>query len=92
MIQITICPSCGSDKIKKMQHDWTGKFQGRSYTVPSLEFYECPDCGERIYDRQAIRRIETYRICDLKTPHFNGGDEKSLGEAHFVLDFYKRRY
>ena len=60
MIQITICPSCGSDKIKKMQHDWTGEFQGRSYTVPSLEFYECPDCGERIYDGQAIRRIETY--------------------------------
>jgi len=60
VIQITICPSCGSDKIKKMQHDWTGKFQGRSYTVPSLEFYECPDCGERIYDRQAIRRIEAH--------------------------------
>jgi len=31
-----------------------------------------------------------YRICDLKTPHFNGGDEKSLREARFVLDFLHR--
>jgi len=60
MIRITICPSCGSDKIKKVRQDWTGKFQGQVYTVPTLEFYECPDCGERIYDRQAMRRIEAY--------------------------------
>ena len=60
MIQITICPSCGSDRIKRVQQDWTSKFQSQSYAVPSLEFYECPDCGERIYDRQAMRRIEAY--------------------------------
>ena len=60
MIQITICPSCGSDGIKRVQQDWTSKFQGQSYTVPSLEFYECPNCGERIYDRQAMRRIEAH--------------------------------
>ncbi len=58
MIEITICPTCGSDQIKRVQRDWTGKFQGQTYTVPSLEFYECPVCGERIYDRQAMRRIE----------------------------------
>jgi YgiT-type zinc finger domain-containing protein len=60
MTQITICPSCGSDRIKRVQQDWTGKSQGQSYTVPSLDFYECPDCGERIYDRQAMRRIEAH--------------------------------
>lgn len=60
MIQITICPSCGSDRIKKVQKDWTGKFRGQFYTIPSLEFYECSDCSEKIYDRQAMRRIETY--------------------------------
>jgi YgiT-type zinc finger domain-containing protein len=58
MITITICPTCGSDKIKKVQRDWTDEFQGQSYTVPALEFWECPNCGERIYDREAMRRIE----------------------------------
>jgi YgiT-type zinc finger domain-containing protein len=47
-----------SGNIKKVTEDWTGHFQGQSYTVPSLEFYECTDCGERIYDRQAMRKIE----------------------------------
>ena len=60
MIEITICPSCASNRIKPVRQDWTGKFQGQSYTVPSLEFYECPDCGERIYDRKAMRRIEAH--------------------------------
>ena len=59
MLMITICPSCGSDKIKKVQKDWVGQFHDQSYTVPALEFYECPDCGEKIYDRQAMRKIET---------------------------------
>jgi hypothetical protein len=28
------------------------------YTVENLEFYECPDCKERVYDREAMRAIE----------------------------------
>jgi len=58
MLRITICPSCGSDRIKPLCRDWIGKFRGQSYTVPELEFYECPDCGEKVYDRQAMQRIE----------------------------------
>ncbi|RLC20578.1 MAG: hypothetical protein DRI57_04485 [Deltaproteobacteria bacterium] len=57
-IILTFCPSCGSDKITKLRENWTGNFQGRAYSVPSLEFYECPDCGEKIYDRLAMRKIE----------------------------------
>ena len=60
MIQIRVCPSCGGDKIKRVQQDWTGKFQSQSYTVPLLEFYECPACGEKIYDREAMQKIESY--------------------------------
>jgi len=58
--QLTIktCPTCGSAKIKKVNKDWKGEYHGRSYSVRSLCFYECPDCGERVYDRDAIRRIE----------------------------------
>ncbi len=58
MIRITICPTCGSDKIKKVRRKWTGKVQGKTYTVPDLEYYECPHCGEKVYDREAMRKIE----------------------------------
>jgi YgiT-type zinc finger domain-containing protein len=60
MIKITICPTCGSKKIKRLKRDWVDEFQGQTYTVPDLEFHECPDCGERIYDPEAMRKIEAY--------------------------------
>ena len=68
MIQITVCPSCGGGNIKKVKQDWNGEFRGKPYTVPALEFYECPDCGERIYDREAMRKLEVHspafvRVC-----------------------------
>lgn len=60
MIKITSCPTCGSKKIKKVQKNLMRSFQGQTYTVPNLEFHECPDCGERLYDRDAMRKIEAH--------------------------------
>jgi YgiT-type zinc finger domain-containing protein len=60
MLKITTCPSCGSNKIKKVRRSWTGTFKDRTYRVPSLQYYECPDCGERVYDRDAMREIEAH--------------------------------
>jgi len=57
-LKIKICPTCGGEKIKKVRRNLMGRFAGRSYAVPSLEFYECPDCGEKVYDREAMRKIE----------------------------------
>jgi YgiT-type zinc finger domain-containing protein len=59
-MKITICPNCGSDEIKKVRRNWMGKSQGKTYSVPALEFYECPSCGERVYEPRAIRKIESY--------------------------------
>jgi YgiT-type zinc finger domain-containing protein len=58
MIDITECPSCGSAKIRKVRRRWTGIYDGDAYCVDHLEFYECPDCMERIYDPKAMRAIE----------------------------------
>ena len=60
MFKITICPSCGSNKIKRVRKNWIGEFKGQTYTVPNLDFHVCEDCGEKIYDREAMRKIETH--------------------------------
>jgi YgiT-type zinc finger domain-containing protein len=57
-MNITNCPSCGSAKIKKVRRKWSGDYQGQRYVVEHLEFYECPDCDERVYDPEAMRAIE----------------------------------
>lgn len=66
MLTITVCPSCGSKKIKRVRREWTGEYEGQSYTVPRLEFHECPDCGEKVYDREAMRQIESHSPAFLK--------------------------
>ena len=60
--QLTIqtCPNCGSEQITKVCRDWIGKYRGKPYTVPKLEFYECPVCHERVFDSEAIAKIREY--------------------------------
>ncbi len=41
-----------------MCRNWTGEYQGQPYSVENLRFHECPDCGEKVYDREAMRAIE----------------------------------
>ena len=57
-IKLSVCPSCSSRKLKKVRKTVSGTRQGKRYSVPAVEFYECPDCGERIYDPTAMRQIE----------------------------------
>lgn len=60
MTLLTICPTCGSDKVKKVRRKWTSKFHGQTYSVPKLAFHECPACGEKVYDLKAMRKIEAH--------------------------------
>jgi YgiT-type zinc finger domain-containing protein len=59
-ITIKICPTCGSDKIKQTNRNWRAEYRGHKYSVPDLKYYECPDCGEKIYNREAMRKIEAH--------------------------------
>ena len=58
MIKITTCPTCGSKKIKRVRKNETFEYKGQPYTVRGLEFEECPDCGERLYDSEAMQKIQ----------------------------------
>jgi hypothetical protein len=33
---------------------------GKSFVAPAVQLYECPVCGEKIYDREAMRLIESH--------------------------------
>jgi len=68
MLDITTCPSCGSGRIRRVRRKWTGEYRGVRYTVPALEYHECPDCGERVYDRQAMRKIEAHSPAFTRPP------------------------
>lgn len=61
MEKLTQCPTCASPKIKPVRRTWVGTSGGRTYKVPNLRFYECPDCGERVFDPEAVDRIEAHR-------------------------------
>ena len=58
MTKLRACPTCGSRGIKIIQKTVTRQFEGERYTIPDLEFQECPRCGEKIYDREAMRQIQ----------------------------------
>jgi len=58
--RLATCPTCESNKIKKVRRRWAGKFHGQTYSVPELVFYECHSCGEKVYDREAMRKIEAH--------------------------------
>ncbi len=58
--QIKTCPTCGSDKIKRVVRDITRQYKGKTYTVPKVGFYDCPNCGEKVYDHEAMLKIRAY--------------------------------
>jgi YgiT-type zinc finger domain-containing protein len=55
---IRACPTCGSAAIREVFENWKGEFKGQRYVVPKLRFFACPACGERVYPREAMRRIQ----------------------------------
>jgi YgiT-type zinc finger domain-containing protein len=57
-MDIRTCPSCGSKKIRKVRGRISREYEGLKYSVPDVEYYECPDCGERIYGIEAVRKIQ----------------------------------
>ncbi len=57
-LRIKNCPTCGSDQIRLVVRDLERQYKGFAYRVPSVEFYECPVCGERIFDHETMSKIE----------------------------------
>ena len=61
MLQIRTCPTCGSKGIHHVRRAVMRTVRGKSYRVPGVVLHECPDCGEKLYGREAMRKLESYR-------------------------------
>ena len=59
-LKITRCPTCDSPRIRRVRKSLRRTWKGQAYVVPNLEFEECLDCGERLFDHEAMRKIETH--------------------------------
>ena len=57
-LKIKECPVCDSPRIKKVRKNWTGESHGAKFHVSNLDYFECPDCHEKIYGPHALRRIQ----------------------------------
>jgi YgiT-type zinc finger domain-containing protein len=57
-MDIIHCPSCGSNKIRKYRGPVSREFEGEVYTAVDVTYHECPDCGERVYDSEAIDKMQ----------------------------------
>lgn len=70
-LQIKTCPTCGSDKIRRVARDIVRKYKEQTYTIPKVEFYDCPNCGEKVYDREAMLKIKAYSPACHKNERIN---------------------
>lgn len=55
---VSHCPTCGSPAIRKVRGTWAGTYEGKAYSVKAVEYYSCPQCEEKVYPPEAMRRIQ----------------------------------
>ena len=57
---LTIKPRRSRRTTRRLPTEECGRevHEGRNYTVNNLEFHECSDCKEQVYDGEAMRAIE----------------------------------
>jgi YgiT-type zinc finger domain-containing protein len=58
MLTIKTCPTCGSKDIRKVLRSIANEHNGERIVVPRVPCWECPSCGERLFDREGSRRID----------------------------------
>jgi YgiT-type zinc finger domain-containing protein len=77
ILDITQCPTCESPRIKRVKKNQRRTFKGKAYVVPNLEYWECPDCGEHVYDHAAMRKIEAHSPAYAKR---RAGEKKTAAQ------------
>jgi YgiT-type zinc finger domain-containing protein len=55
---IRTCPSCGNRRLRRQAVTLTAAIRNKKATITGLEIEVCPDCGEKLFDLEASRRME----------------------------------
>jgi YgiT-type zinc finger domain-containing protein len=53
-----VCPLCGCQRLRRSVETYVTKRHGRRLSVPRIEIYRCPRCGEGFLTDEAMRRID----------------------------------
>jgi ribosomal protein L37E len=64
---VSACPTCGSTRTRMVRGNWSGAFKQKHYVVNDLRYFHCPRCGEKVYDPEAMRRIQAVSPAFSKT-------------------------
>ncbi len=65
---ISACPACGSRGIRLIHEDWSDSYAGKRSVVRNLRYFHCAQCGEKVYDPSAMRRIQAASPAFAKLP------------------------
>lgn len=55
---IKTCPTCGRRRMQRKRTTLTLEVGGRTFQISDVELEVCPDCGEKLLDLEASRRVE----------------------------------
>jgi YgiT-type zinc finger domain-containing protein len=57
---LTKCPLCDSSNIHQVESTVKRKIKGESVFIPSIKYWICPDCGEKIFFSEAMSAMDEY--------------------------------
>jgi YgiT-type zinc finger domain-containing protein len=57
-MEFNSCPLCGSSSIQKKKGVYNFVIHGKSLSTPIIQYWNCPNCGEVFFDRQANKIID----------------------------------
>lgn len=66
-LMINKCPTCGSENIQFVVKDLPRNYKGQTYIVPNIGVYECSNCGEKVFNRNALQKIREHSPAYLKS-------------------------
>jgi YgiT-type zinc finger domain-containing protein len=66
MKPLKTCPICSGKRIHKVRRTFSQVIAGRKIRIPNVECYECPDCGEHIYDPAAADKVLSLPVTSRK--------------------------
>jgi YgiT-type zinc finger domain-containing protein len=67
-MEFSVCPLCGSSAIQKKRGHYKFNIKGKSIAAPLVQYWECPNCGEAFFDKQANKRIDEALLLNHKRP------------------------